>query len=129
MPDCLERLAAEKGVLSGLAIMVGGVEEGSKIVVGPQEGDVLPPVPMVTTLRGVHEVTAVGTIFPDAEGRPVLHMHAAFGRGEQTRSGCIRAGIVAWQVLEIILIEISDLDARRIPDPKTEFTLLQCGTK
>ncbi len=127
MPECLERLAAEKGVRCGLAIMVGGADEGSRFVVGPEDGTTMPPVPMVNALTGVHEVAAVGTLFPDEAGAPTLHMHAAFGRGDSTLSGCIREGIVAWQVLEIVLIEIVGLTATRVRDPETGFGLLQCG--
>ena len=127
MPETLERLAAEKGVQSGLAIMVGGADEESKFVVGPEDGTELPPIPMVTALRGVHEVAGVGTLFPDESGKPVLHMHAAFGRAEDAKTGCIRAGIVTWQILEIILVEIIGLDAARRHDAVTGFELLQCG--
>jgi predicted DNA-binding protein with PD1-like motif len=126
MPESLERLALERGVRCGLAIMVGGAEGGSRLVVGPQDGEATPVVPMVGVLSGVHEVAAVGTLFPDEAGRPVLHMHAAFGRGDRTLSGCIREGIVTWQVLEIILLELVGLNASRVPDEATGFRLLQC---
>ena len=135
MPATLESFAAEKGVHSGLAIMVGGADDGSKLVVGPEDGSVLPAVPMLTALCGVHEVAAVGTLFPDEQGNPVLHMHAACGRQgaesqiPHTITGCIREGIVTWQILEIILIEITGLDAARINDAATGFQLLQCGTR
>jgi predicted DNA-binding protein with PD1-like motif len=127
MPDALETFAAEHGVHSGFALMVGGVDDASRIVVGPEDGTVLPPVPMVLALAGVHEVAAVGLIFPDEHGRPMLHMHAAFGRGDGARSGCIRAGIVTWRVLEVILLEVTGLSAARLPDEATGFTLLQCS--
>ncbi len=129
MPQSLEDFAAEQGVLAGIAVMVGGAEDGSRFVVGPEDGEVLPPVPVVTALGGVHEVAAVGTIFPDEAGRPSLHMHAAFGRGEEARAGCIRAGIVTWHVLEVVLIEVVGLDAVRVADAETGFALLQCGRR
>jgi predicted DNA-binding protein with PD1-like motif len=127
MPQSLERLAEEEGVRCGLAVMVGGADEGSRFVVGPEDGTTRPPVPMVSTLSGVHEVAAVGTLFPDETGKPVLHMHAAFGRGDGTVSGCIREGITAWEVLEIVLIEVGGLDATRVSDARTGFKLLRCG--
>ena len=127
MPESLERFATEQGVHSGLAIMVGGADEGSRFVVGPQDSHTLPPVPMVNVLTGVHEVAAIGTLFPDETGKPTLHMHATFGRGDAALSGCIREGIVTWQVLEIILLEITGLTATRILDPDTGFRLPQCG--
>ncbi len=127
MPEALEALAAEKGVQAGLAIMVGGADDGSKVVTGPEEGRTGPPVPMVRAISGVHEVAAVGTLFPDQEGKPVLHMHAAMGRDEATTTGCIRAGLVTWHVLEIILVELTGLQAARLPDAATGFELLHCG--
>ncbi len=124
MPQVLEQFAVDHNLQAGVAIMVGGAEDGSKFVVGPQDGTVLPPVPVTNQLQGVHEVAAVGTIFPDESGTPMLHMHAAFGRGDEARSGCIRAGIVAWHVLEIVVIEVTGLNALRCHDPETGFELL-----
>ena len=127
MPEALERFAAEQGVSCGLAIMVGGVEAGSQVVVGPEDGAALPVSPVIRAIAGVHEAAAVGTLFPDETGKPVLHMHAALGREGETTTGCIRAGIVTWQVLEILLVEIVGLDAIRVHDPKTGFSLLHCS--
>ncbi len=127
MPEALERFAETQGVQCGLAIMVGGVEDGSRVVVGPEEGGALPPAPMVRAISGVHEAAALGTLFPDEAGKPVLHMHAALGREDGTTTGCIRAGIVTWHVLEIILIEVTGLDAIRVHDARTGFSLLECG--
>ena len=89
----------------------------------------LPVVPLMAMLSGAHEVAAVGTLFPDEQGRAVLHMHAACGRGESTTCGCIRAGVDTWQILEIVLIELSGVEASRRFDPETGFSLLQCGTR
>jgi predicted DNA-binding protein with PD1-like motif len=127
MPKTLEDFCLEQGVESGMAIMVGGADDGSKLVVGPEDGNAMPAVPMVTTLSGVHEVAAVGLVFAGPEGKPALHMHAASGRNESTITGCIRAGMVTWHVLEVMLIEIKGLDAIRLPDEITGFNLLQCG--
>lgn len=126
MPQTVEQFCLEQGVSAGMAVMVGGAEDAGRFVVGPHDGKALPPIPVVTALAGVHELAAVGTIFPDAAGKPVLHMHAAFGRGEEARAGCIRAGIVAWHILEVILIEITGLEATRMPDEATGFALLHC---
>ncbi len=126
MPDVLEAFAATHSISSALAVMVGGVDDGSCIVVGPEDGTVLPPTPSVLTLCGVHEVAAVGILAPDEAGQPTLHMHAAFGRGDEAKAGCIRAGIVTWHVLEVLLVEVTGLSAARVPDPSTGFTLLQC---
>ncbi len=125
LPDELENFAAEHGILRGMCIMVGGIDSGSKIVVGPQDGTVRPPIPIPFEIEGAHEVAAVGTIFPDREGKPVLHMHAALGREGRTHTGCIRLGVEAWLVTEVILLEIIDNSARRIKDPEAGFELLE----
>jgi predicted DNA-binding protein with PD1-like motif len=126
MPQVLEEFCAAREVANGFALMVGGADDGSRFVVGPEDGAVLPPNPVVTALSGAHEVAALGMIFPDETGAPMLHMHAAFGRGEEARSGCIRAGIVAWHVLEVLIVEVRGLSASRLPDAQTGFKLLEC---
>ena len=127
MPQVLEDFCVDHGVKSGYAIMVGGADDGSKLVVGPEDGNVMPPVPMVETLAGVHEVAGIGLIFASEHNRPVLHMHVASGRHANTVTGCIRAGVVTWHVLEVMLVEVTGLDAIRLPDDVTGFNLLQCG--
>ena len=124
LPEMLENFAAEHGVLRGTCIMVGGINHGGKIVVGPEDGNASPPIPIPFELEGAHEVAAVGTIFPNEEGKPVLHMHAALGREGITRTGCIRLGVEAWLVIEVILLEITDNNALRIKDPVAGFELL-----
>jgi len=72
---------------------------------------------MIFGLEGVHEICAVGTIFPDNDARPRLHMHAALGREGKTISGCIRPGIEVWKLGEVIVLEIVDNNAHREDSP------------
>jgi len=125
LPEQLESFAAAHGVTRGMCIMVGGIDSGGTIIVGPEDGRIRPPVPISFELEGVHEVAGVGTIFPDKEGRPVLHMHAALGREGYTRTGCIRPGVGAWLVTEVILLEITGTTTSRVKDPATGFDLLE----
>jgi len=129
MPQTLEDFLVVQGLTHGLAFMVGGADDGSQLVVGPEDGRALPVNPMVTALIGAHEVLGVGTIFPNEAGRPVLHMHGACGRERGTITGCIRAGIKTWHILEIIVLEITGLSAARLPDAATGFHLLQCNNQ
>jgi len=124
LPECLERFASSHGISAALCILVGGIESGS-IVAGPEDGESRPVEPILLGLDGVHEICGVGTIFSDAEGFPRLHMHATLGRRQQTVCGCIRPGIDVWQIGEVILLEITGTQARRIPDPSTGFEVLQ----
>jgi len=125
LPDVLELFASKKQVSSGLCFFLGGVKDKGRVVVGPSNSDTIPPDPVLKVLAGVHEVCGVGTIFSDEKGTPRLHMHASFGRGDHTTTGCIRMGIDVWQIGEAILIEIKDVAARRKRDDKTKFELLE----
>jgi predicted DNA-binding protein with PD1-like motif len=125
--EVIEKFAADKQVSSGLCFFVGGAEDKSKVVVGPKDGAVLPPDPMVTLLKGVHEGCGVGTIFPDEQGKPKLHMHASFGRNDTAVTGCVRLGVDVWQIGEVVILEVSNASAKRVQDKQTGFELLQVG--
>lgn len=125
LPEALEEFAVNHHVLRGTCIMVGGINDGGKLVVGPEDGNVRPPVPIPFEISGAHEVAGVGTLFPDSAGKPVLHMHAALGREGRTHTGCIRLGVEAWLITEVILLEIIDNNAQRVRDPEAGFELLE----
>ena len=121
----IEQLARDQSIGAAALIVVGGADEGSKLVVAPERGRAKPISPMVHTLDGVHEVAGTGTLFPDDEGNPVLHIHASCGRRDSTITGCVRAGVKVWHILEVILFELVDTTAVRALDPETGFKLLQ----
>ncbi|MGA2385452.1 MAG: PPC domain-containing DNA-binding protein [Candidatus Bathyarchaeia archaeon] len=125
--EVIEKFASEKKVSSALCFFVGGAEDKSKVVVGPKDGEALPPIPMVTLLKGVHESCGVGTIFVDEEGKPKLHMHASFGRNDAAVTGCVRLGVDVWQIGEVVILELGDASAKRVKDKKTGFELLDVG--
>ena len=125
LPDVFESFAAEKNVSNALCFLVGGAKENSRVVVGPKDGEVIPPEPMITFLRGVHEVLGVGTIFVNEEGKPKLHMHASFGRNESTVTGCVRMGVDVWRIGEAIIIELTGAAASRAKDKETGFEFLR----
>src|SRR5512140_423906 len=113
LPESIERLAREQGISRGYVLILGGADDASRIVVGPEDRAALPPVPVERSLAGVHEMAGVGTIFPDADGRPSLHLHAAFGRGDAAVVGCIRPGVDIWKVGEVVIVELLGTMARR----------------
>lgn len=125
LPQALESFAAEHNVRCGICFLVGGVQKGGKIVMGPEMPLQHPVIPILHQLTGIHEALAVGTLFPDEEGKTRLHMHAALGRAGETRTGCIRPGIETWQVGEVILLEIKGTAAFRKKDHDTGFELLE----
>lgn len=124
LPGAVEKLAREKKVTHGLCLFLGGVDGGSRLVVGPADGSVMPPDPVQLALEGVHEALGAGTIIPDEKGDPVLHMHAACGRASETKTGCVRPGVDIWKVGEVVLIEMTGSAAVRARDGETGFDLL-----
>ena len=125
LPEVLESFATEKNVSTALCFFLGGAKEKSLVVVGPKDGSASPPEPMVTLLDGVHEACGVGTIFADEEGKPKLHMHVSFGRKQNTVTGCVRMGVGVWQIGEVVVLELTGAQARRVIDKKTNFEFLE----
>ena len=95
----IERFAREQSVLAAAVIAVGAAGEGSRLVVGPADADARPIDPMEHVLGGVHEIAGTGTLFPDADGAPLLHMNAACGRGESTARRAFDSSL-GFQLLE-----------------------------
>ncbi len=125
LPDILENFAETHRVSCALCFFVGGAKGNSQIVVGPKDGNAFPPEPMTLLLKGVHEAVGVGTIFPNEAGKPTLHMHAAFGRTQETITGCVRKGVDIWQIGEIVILELAGSCAKREVDKKTGFEFLE----
>jgi predicted DNA-binding protein with PD1-like motif len=117
--EVIEDFARNQSIAAAALIVLGCADEGSTLVVGPEEGRASPVAPMAHILDNVHEVAGVGTIFPDDEGNPILHMHMACGRKSATITGCVRRGVRVWHVMEIILIELLASASVRLLDPAT----------
>lgn len=123
--EVIEAFAHAHAIAAATLIVLGGADEGSKLIVGPEEDRAQPLVPMETCLPHAHEVAGVGTLFPGSDGKPSLHMHMACGREDKTVTGCVRAGVRTWHVMEVILTELRDCTATRVVEPATGFALLQ----
>jgi predicted DNA-binding protein with PD1-like motif len=123
--ECIEKFARENNVKCGFLIAVGGADKDSKLVVGPEKGRAKFINPMEYILKEVHEIIGTGTVFLNEKREPELHMHVAAGRKDTTKTGCVRKGLKVWHVLEIVLLELTDTKAKRIPDKKTGFELLE----
>ncbi|MBU4199640.1 MAG: DNA-binding protein [Verrucomicrobia bacterium] len=121
LPQAVETVAREKAIHSGLVLLIGGARNGT-LVVGP-ETTIPKPVPMTRIFADGHELLGVGTLFEGANG-PELHMHAALGRGDTARTGCIREGIVTYLIGEIVILELTGFSARRERDSVSGFDLL-----
>jgi predicted DNA-binding protein with PD1-like motif len=123
--DEIERFAREKSIRAATVIAVGAADAGSRLIVGPEDGDALPVEPMEHALEAAHEVAGVGTLFPGEDGQPMLHMHVACGRGSNTVTGCVRRGVKTWRVLELVLLELVGSTCTRKLDETTGFQLLE----
>ena len=125
--EAVEKFAEEHSIKAASLIALGGIDAGSKIIVGPKEGRAEDIEPVIHNIEDAHEIVGVGTLFPDNEGKPMLHMHIACGRGDTTETGCIRSGVKVWHVLEIILTELINCKAVRKPSEafNNKFKLLE----
>lgn len=123
IPDVIEQFAKEHDIKRAYCTLLGGID-GGNLVVGPEDGAATNITPLLHPVDGAHEAAAVGTIFPDENGTPMLHMHAALGRDGKTRTGCIRPGLDTWLVGEVVIMEIIGNDMVRKIDPKTGLKLL-----
>lgn len=123
--ECVETFARTEGIQAAALIALGGADQGSRLVVGPAEGRSLPIVPLEFPLPDVHEVSGVGTLFPNEAGEPILHMHLALGREGHGLVGCVRRGVKVWHVLEMIVWELTQSTARRRLEAASGFELMQ----
>ena len=121
----IEQFARDQSIAAASLIIIGGADRGSKLIVGPEREKELPVTSLEYVLENVHEIAGAGTLFPDAEGNPVLHLHMACGRKSSTRTGCIRRGVKVWHTMEVVLFELLDSKGKREFDPETGFTLLK----
>lgn len=120
----IEKFARAQSIKAAALIIIGGATEGSKLIVGPEKGEARPIHPMEHIIEDVHEIFGTGTLFPDEEGNPILHMHMACGRNNNTVTGCIRSGVKVWQVMEVILYELLGTTGKRVLEPELGLKLL-----
>jgi predicted DNA-binding protein with PD1-like motif len=123
--ETIEQFATDQGIKAAYLIVLGGADRQSRLVVGPENGRVVPVSPLIHELENVHEIVGTGTLFPDEDGRPVLHLHAASGRLDSTITGCVRTGVKIWLVAEVVLIELLETTATRRIEPGSGFKLLK----
>jgi predicted DNA-binding protein with PD1-like motif len=123
----IEALAAKEHVERGMIFILGGADKGSQIASGPENGDdIHRDMPVISQIfDAVHESVGLGTLFPCGQGRPMLHLHMAFGRGDRAAIGCTRNGVVTWRYMEAVLIELTDNQSCRVEDPQTGFYMLK----
>ncbi len=117
----LSDIVKKEGINAAVFYLVGGMREG-KIVVGPEKDEV-PPIPVWRELGESHEIVGFGTIFYQ-DDKPKVHLHAAFGKRDKVKVGCLREKAAVFLVLEAVIIELSGIHAVREFDPVSGLSLL-----
>jgi predicted DNA-binding protein with PD1-like motif len=121
----IETVAEKERIASAVVWLIGGVKNGG-VVVGPSD-DAMPPVPMVERFSDPREIAGIGTLFPDDNNRPSLHLHASIGKGKSPLTGCPRKGLDCWLITEAVIMELTGVKARRSRDAKSGLSLLEIG--
>jgi predicted DNA-binding protein with PD1-like motif len=117
----LEGLAREKGVAVGVALFMGALKDG-RMVTGPEEA-VIPPAPHWESFQSAWEVVGMASIDPGEKG-PMVHVHSSLGRGRESLTGCVRIVASVYLIVEAVLFELLEVDARRVLDEKSGVHLL-----
>jgi len=109
----VEGIATRECIPSAVVYAIGGMRKG-KVVTGPEQ-PTGPIVPHVEEFDDARELVGIGTVFQQ-DGHPSLHFHAGIGRGQSALVGCPREGMAVFLVLEVIIVEMTGLDAERAVD-------------
>jgi predicted DNA-binding protein with PD1-like motif len=121
--EAVEEIAAREGVDSAAVLAIGGIRSG-KVVTGPVNptGTVIPHYEEFD--NAPRELVGVGTVFMQ-DGKPSLHFHAGMGREAAALVGCPRAHMSVYLILEVVIIELTGINARRELDPEAGVHLLK----
>ena len=120
--ESIESIARKENIKAAAVLITGGFRDAD-VVVGPKQekpkiiGNFKP-------FTGPGEVLGVGTIYRD-DKQPKLHIHTAIGKENQVMVGCPRGGASTFLILEVTIIEIDEIEARRQLDESTGLNLLK----
>jgi hypothetical protein len=118
--DELRQFLTGKQISHALVHFLGALSQG-KVVTGP-ELSVLPPDPHFENFQGGWEVFGIATVYPDEAG-PQLHLHGSVGRAREALTGCLRGKGDVYIVVEVVIMEITGLQARKQYDTRTGLSL------
>ena len=120
--ESIESIARRENIKAAAVLITGGFRKAD-VVVGPKQespriiGNFKP-------FAGPGEVLGVGTLYWD-DKEPKLHIHTAIGKENQVMVGCPRGGASTFLILEVTIIEIDEIEARRKLDESTGLNLLK----
>ncbi len=120
--ESIENICSNESIDSAVFWVIGGVKNVA-VVTGPVDQDARPITVVTDKLDTVQEILGTGTLFPNGEDQPTVHMHASLGHGSHTVTGCPRVNLDSWLITEIIIQEITGVHAKRLKNA-TGFELL-----
>ena len=120
--ESIESIARKENIKAAAVLITGGFREAD-VVVGPKQ-EKPRIVGNFKLFAGPGEVLGVGTIYRD-DKQPKLHIHTAIGKENQVMVGCPRGGASTFLILEVTIIEIDEIEARRQLDESTGLNLLK----
>jgi predicted DNA-binding protein with PD1-like motif len=120
--EALKQFARKEQVRIATITLLGGMRSAG-IVTGPREA-VIPPDPMWTDFRDGREIIGIGSLFWKGED-PLVHLHGAVGRGQETVVGCLRRDSTVYLVIEAVIAEITGIEARKVVNEQTGLAMLE----
>lgn len=118
----IKKLAVAEHIHAATIMLLGGLRSAG-IVSGPKE-PVIPPDPLWVNFSDGREVVGVGTLFRHGE-EPVIHLHGAIGRGDETFVGCVRKDSTVYLVIEAVITELAGIDAKKELDKASGLVMLR----
>ena len=103
----LKGLAKLEDIRQAFFILIGAVRD-MRLVTGPKR-DTVPPDPVWSSITDVQEIVGVGNILRQDDDLPAIHLHAALGRDEAARVGCLRERVSVYLTVEAFIIEMTDV--------------------
>ena len=120
----LIKLAELEHIESAVFMLLGALKE-AKLVAGPKK-NIVPPDPVWLGFNDAHEILGIGNIFLK-DGKPMVHLHAGAGRGDDVKVGCLRGKSEVFMVVEAFVLELDGIPARRIEDKEQGFAPVSFG--
>jgi len=118
----IKKMAVQETVKVGTIMLLGGVRSAG-MVTGPKEA-VIPPDPTWSDFSDAREILGFGTLFWK-DDEPMIHLHAAVGRGNETLTGCIRKNSSVYLVVEAVITELLGINARKTMNEKAGLAMLE----
>lgn len=120
--ESIHKIARDENIKSAAVFITGGFRKAD-VIVGPRQ-EKPKIIGNKEEFAGPGEVLGVGTIYCDDEG-PKLHIHTAIGKKGEVLVGCPRGGAKIFLVLEVTIIELKGLHAKRKHDETSGLNLLR----